>query len=249
MTLPEEVALKNYWVSTLVVAIVLTLTPLTAEEVGWFSEPRVTPVQMLQGLFRSPVSDWPGILKRHEYLLTEQFLDNVDQRIVWGLENGHFDDAERFRMLRRFARQAAGFKLTRGWADRAEGSHGLSPLMDMAFVGHDDFTLWPDEIAAVRHLLSEETYDAVAGVVEQGCRQGNYYLAAQHALMGDIIAAELGFTGDLRLRVVLAAGTDFRPNVPMDLDPRVIRDGYILGTPLMMDSYWREKYQEAMKRR
>lgn len=237
--------LRNYWIATLVFVFVLMLQPLQGEERGWFSERRLTPVQMLQGLFRSQVTDWPEILKRHEYLLTDRFFENIDKRIVWGLENGHFDDADRFRMLRRFARRTAGCSSTSGWGD---GTSRLSPVT--AIVVHDDFVRWPDEIAAVSHLLSKDTYDAIAGVVEQNCRRGNYYAAAEHALRGDIIAAELGFTGDLRLQVMQAAGPDFRSNVPMDLDPRVIRGGYTdWGMSPMMDSYWREKYEEAMKRR
>lgn len=250
MTLLEDMTLNKNWLWKLLAAIVLTLTPLQAEERPWFSEPRATPVQMLRHLFESPVTSWPTILKRHEYLLNEQFFENVDKRILWGMENEHYDDAARFSLLRRYARQTVGLPLTLGLGDWDKDAGRFSLMADGVSWGDSDFTQWPDEIRAVRGLLSEDTYHAVARTVDKACVSGNFYRAAEQALLGDIIAAELGFTGDLRLRVVQAAGVDFRPNVPMDLDPRVVRNGYIgTGMPSIVDSYWQHKFEEAMQRR
>lgn len=62
-----------------------------------------SPVEMLRELFRRPETEWKQILTQSRSLLDQQFFENVEKRIRWGIENNHIDDAFRFAMVGDFA--------------------------------------------------------------------------------------------------------------------------------------------------
>lgn len=58
-----------------------------------------TAVEMLRDLFRKPVTEWRQFLNDSKPILTNDFFENVEKRIRWGIENNHVDDAVRFAMV------------------------------------------------------------------------------------------------------------------------------------------------------
>lgn len=75
----------------------------------------ITPVEMLRDMFRKPVTEWKADLQNHNKLLTNDFFENIEKRIRWGIENNHIDDAFRFAMVGDFGaevkRRPANFRI------------------------------------------------------------------------------------------------------------------------------------------
>lgn len=67
-----------------------------------------TAVEMLRDLFRKPVTEWKQYLNESKPILTNEFFENVERRIRWGIENNHIDDAYRFAMVGDFGSEVRG---------------------------------------------------------------------------------------------------------------------------------------------
>lgn len=90
-----------------VLSILLCLT-LCGPALGqtWLSDSE--DVWMLKSLFRRPVSEWSLVLAENRHLLKDEFFEKVEQRIRWGVSEGHHDDAFRFAMVGDLSAEVVG---------------------------------------------------------------------------------------------------------------------------------------------
>lgn len=72
----------------------------------WANEQAQT--QMLKELFALPVPKWKEHLSKHRQLLNDPFFAAVEQRIRWGIDHNHIEDAIRFCIMGDMASQAVG---------------------------------------------------------------------------------------------------------------------------------------------
>jgi hypothetical protein len=207
--------------------LVLSLfcTPVLAQNPEWFMPSRQTEtVEMLRRLFQLPVSEWAAFLRSRADLLDDSFFQKVEERIQWGVETDHYDDAERFKRLCDAARVATGdrqhhFVPPRVQPKTFEILHSETAVENWEF---DYITL--QEWVAILKSKPKPFYDIqffaqLESDIDYAVSSRNYDDAMLLGLIADVVLALRGEQGEYRWRVLetLPAGT--KTSIPMDVDP------------------------------
>ncbi len=231
--------------------------PVQAQDKGWFATSRehLAQVEMLRELFRLPIGTWKEHLAANQRLLTDDFLNQVERRIRWGLENKHFDDASRFATVGDLTLELRGrrpvfqteLRPLHSGTDLPIGRYPTL-LKDASLVRFTKeekkflrnllescLTDWPDALENQQDSLTFQFLESLQQQVRQECALDNWSMAIKFALLGDLASAIIGRESELRVYVVLNAPAGYRPTVPMDADPRVIKHGIDLLQPKQWD--------------
>lgn len=148
-------------------------------------------VEVLRQVFRYPTGEWRQQLKENKKFLNRSFLDKCDQRIRWGIENNHIDDALRFSTIADFSAEIIGEKANyrTGLAEafwKAGNTRIAREILDMVRVSspsdlHAQF-LWAGVMTELgNYPPAHSTYVELA---QKGYRSAqSYYLAGQLSIL------------------------------------------------------------------
>ena len=216
-----QVSMKRV-VTALLVLLLGTAT--ASKEPEWFLPTRHSlQTGMLKELFKHPVTDWPQILGTNRDLLDPSFFKKVEQRIQWGIETGHCDDANRFKAVFDSARIAIGRRARYSLSEGPDPKASRVIRVDRAYSYHDFIYISLQEWANLINTVPPDTLDdkffhRLDYEIDQCLLLRDRFGAMTLAFIGDLAFARLGEESDYRFRTLRRLPEGTKISIPMDPD-------------------------------